>query len=58
MKQLSLTNEQIELLNNILFNDCSYLETCNEDEFSNYLAIKTKLNGGNLSCIVLKHLEE
>ena len=47
MSKLLLTDEQVELLNNILFNDCSYLETCNEDEFSDYLAIKTKLSGGN-----------
>ena len=48
MRVLHLTNDQFELLNNILLNDCNYLETCNEDEFSDYIEIKSKLNGGHI----------
>ena len=41
--KVTLTTEQIQLLNNILFDECSYLETCNENEFESYKTIRHKL---------------
>ena len=40
----TLTIKETKLLVNILFNDCSYLETCTEDEFSSYQLIRDKLD--------------
>ena len=40
---LTLTTDQLQLLNNILFDDCTYLETCNENEFDSYKVIRNKV---------------
>ena len=40
---LKLTPDQIQLLNNILFDDCTYLENCTESEFNSYTVIRKKL---------------
>jgi len=40
---LKLTPDQVQLLNNILFDDCTYLENCTESEFNSYTVIRNKL---------------
>ena len=41
--KLIITDKQLKLLNNILDNDCSYLENCTEEECEDYLNVKFKL---------------
>ena len=50
MTLIDFNKEQIQLLNNILSNDCSYLETCTEDEFSSYQLIRDKLDSLSEVC--------
>ena len=40
----TLTIKETELLTNILFNDCSYLETCTEDEYRTYREVRSMLD--------------
>ena len=41
--KFELTPDQAQLLNNILFDDCTYLENCTESEFASYTVIRNKL---------------
>ena len=50
MTLIDFNKKQIELLNNILSEDCSYLETCTEDEFSSYQLIRGKLDSLSNIC--------
>ena len=50
MTLIDFNKKQIELLNNILSEDCSYLETCTEDEFSSYQLIRGKLDSLSNVC--------
>ena len=50
MTLIDFNKKQIQLLNNILSNDCSYLETCTEDEFSSYQLIRNKLDSLSEVC--------
>mgnify|MGYP001365443124 FL=1 len=40
----TLTIQETELLSNILFNDCSYLEDCTEEEFQLYQNLRASLD--------------
>ena len=42
--KLTITDKQLNLLNNILNNDCAYLENCTEEEFKTYFKLRGKLN--------------
>jgi hypothetical protein len=44
MTLIDFNKKQIQLLNNILFEDCSYLETATDDEFKTYQTIRDKLD--------------
>ena len=46
----TLTIQETKLLSNILFNDCSYLEDCDEEEFQLYQKLRA-----NLDNIVYEH---
>ena len=50
MTLIDFNKKQIELLNNILSEDCSYLETCTEDEFNSYQLIRGKLDSLSNIC--------
>ncbi len=50
MTLIDFNKKQIQLLNNILSDDCSYLETCTEDEFSSYQLIRDKLDSLSEVC--------
>ena len=39
-----LTIQETKLLSNILFNECSYLETCTEEEFKVYQNLRASLD--------------
>ena len=39
-----LTIQETKLLSNILFNECSYLETCTEEEFQLYQNLRASLD--------------
>ena len=39
-----LTIQETKLLSNILFNDCSYLEDCTEEEFQLYKKLRANLD--------------
>ena len=41
--KFELTPDQAQLLNNILFDNCTYLENCTESEFASYTVIRNKL---------------
>ena len=40
----TLTIQETKLLSNILFNECSYLETCTEEEFQLYQNLRSSLD--------------
>ena len=40
----TLTIQETKLLSNILFNDCSYLENCAEEEFKLYQKLRANLD--------------
>ena len=40
----TLTIQETKLLSNILFNDCSYLEDCAEEEFQLYQKLRANLD--------------
>ena len=40
----TLTIQETKLLSNILFNECSYLETCTEEEFQLYQNLRASLD--------------
>ena len=40
----TLTIQETKLLSNILFNDCSYLETATDDEFKTYQKLRANLD--------------
>ena len=40
----TLTIQETKLLSNILFNDCSYLEDCDEEEFQLYQKLRANLD--------------
>jgi len=50
MTLIDFNKKQIELLSNILSEDCSYLETCTDDEFSSYQTIRDKLDSLSNIC--------
>ena len=50
MTLIDFNKKQIQLLNNILFEDCSYLETATDDEFKTYQTIRDKLDSLSEVC--------
>ena len=47
---IDFNKKQIQLLNKILFEDCSYLETATDDEFKTQQTIRDKLDSLSEVC--------